>query len=62
LLDAQAERALALAMTGDLAAAHREIDAVIEAQPADAVKFEYTQLGLHPDPMQADARAALQSR
>jgi hypothetical protein len=87
LLDAQAERALALAMTGDVAGARREIDAVVK-QSGDAVKSEYTlirgtiehlagqyaaalalqqkaleqiatRLGLHPDPMQADARAAL---
>jgi len=44
LLDAQAERALALAMTGDLTGARREIDAVIETQPVDAVKFEYTHI------------------
>jgi hypothetical protein len=30
LLDAQAERALALAMTGDVAGARREIDAVVK--------------------------------
>ncbi len=41
LLDAQAERALALAMTGDPTGARREIDAVIETQPLGAVKFEY---------------------
>jgi tetratricopeptide (TPR) repeat protein len=44
LLDARAERALALAMTGDVAGASREIEAVIETQPVDAVKFEYTHI------------------
>jgi tetratricopeptide (TPR) repeat protein len=43
LLDARAERALALAMTGDVAAARREIEGVL-TQSGDAVKFEYTHM------------------
>ncbi len=42
LRDARAERALALAMTGDVTGARRELDALIAAQPADSAKAEYT--------------------
>ena len=41
LLDTQAERALALAMTGDLTGAHKQIDAVMATQPGEDVKPEY---------------------
>jgi serine/threonine-protein kinase len=42
--DAKAERALALAMTGDLTGARREFDALLASQPEYSSKAEFTHL------------------